>query len=64
MTHDTTLGSWRQFTLSPEELTFARAKTYGQSFVHGYWPTGNRYCNIVYVGQNEDGDYVFHECWG
>jgi hypothetical protein len=59
-----TCGSWRLFTLSANQLTFSTAVQHGQGLVHDWWPNGNRYCNIVYVGQDDNGNYQFHECWG
>lgn len=64
MTRDDTLGSWRLVTLSADQLTFARAISAGQGFVHDYWSNGIRYCVFKYVGQDEDGKYQFHKCWG
>ena len=58
------LGSWRLMTLRPDELNFDRAVQCGQNLVHSWWPNGNKYCQIVYIGQNEDGNYQFHICWG
>lgn len=58
------LGSWRLMTLTAEELTFDRAISTGQARVHEWWPNGVRSCQIVYIGQNEDGNYQFHTCWG
>ena len=56
--------SWRQFTRTADKLNFEQAVKEAYSMVHSWWPNGNRYCKIVYIGQNADGDYVFHECWG
>ena len=63
-TYDETCTSWRQLTLSKTELKFKRALELGQGMVHDWWPNGCRACQIIYIGQNADGDYVFHTCWG
>lgn len=63
-TFDETCTSWRQLTLSKTELKFNRALELGQGMVHDWWPNGCRACQIVSIGQNADGDYVFHTCWG
>ena len=63
-TYDETCTSWRQFIRTKEQLNFNTAKKDALELVHIWWPNGKRYCQIIYVGQNEDGHYVFHECWG
>lgn len=56
--------SWRQFTRTADKLNFEQAVKEAYSMAHSWWPNGKRYCKIVYIGQDADGDYVFHECWG
>lgn len=63
-TFDSGCTSWRQFTRSADELNFDQAVVEAYSMVHSWWPNGCRYCQIVYIGQDDNGDYVFHECWG
>lgn len=64
LTKNTSCGSYRVLTLSASELTFAKAKSVGQSLAHEWWLTGCRACWISYEGTNENGDYVFHLRWG
>lgn len=56
--------SWRQFTRTADKLNFEQAVKDAYSMAHSWWPNGKRYCKIIYIGQNADGGYVFHECWG
>ena len=60
----TSSGSWRQLTLSKAKLNFEVAIGLGLDLVHEWWANGCRYCQIVYVGQNDNGDYVFRTYWG
>ena len=61
---DSTLGSWREFTMSANELTFSEAIRNAYELIHSWWKGGERYCYISYEGINEDGEYIFHEHWG
>ena len=61
--YDTTCTSWRQFTRSANKLNFEQAVADAYSLVHSWWPNDCRYCQIVYIGENENGDYVFRACW-
>lgn len=61
--YDPTCTSWRQFTRPANKLNFEQAVADAYSLVHSWWPNDCRYCQIVYIGQNENGDYVFHACW-
>ena len=63
-TYSTGATSWRLMTLSADELTFARAVAVANACCHEWWSNGKRYCQIVYIGQNENGGYQFHTCWG
>ena len=63
-TFDETCTSWELLTRTYTELNFVQAKNDAYAMVHSLWPIGRRYCKIVYIGQNADGDYVFHTCWG
>ena len=62
--YSTGATSWRQLTLTKAELNFDEAVEHAYNYIHSWWPNGCRACQIVYIGQNEDGDYVFHTCWG
>ena len=64
MKKNTTLGSWRLFTLTDEQLTRERAILTGQGFVHDYWINGVRYCYIEYMGLAENGKHLFYKHWG
>ncbi len=55
-------SGWLQLTLSADELTYSKAIYVGQTFVHQMWVNGTRYAQCEYVGQDEDGNYVFHLC--
>ena len=61
---EATCTSWRLLTLTADELRFYRAVELGQGMVHDWWVNDNRYCQIVYIGQDENGNYQFHTCWG
>ena len=63
-TYDSGCTSWRQLTLTKDKLNFVNATSAGQALVHDWWPNGKRYCQIVYVEQDDNGNYVFHTCWG
>jgi uncharacterized protein YjdB len=55
---------WRQVVLAKDKLTFDYAVSTAYARGHEWWPNGCRYCKIVYIGQDANGDYVFHTCWG
>lgn len=55
-------SGWLQLTLSADELTFDRAISIAYARGHEWWAIGKRYCQFVYIGQNTDGNYVFHQC--
>lgn len=57
-------SGWLLLTLYPEELTFERAISSAYGYGHTWWSIGLRYCQIVYIGQNENGKYEFHACNG
>ena len=59
-TVDRSCNSWIQGTYSAAELTSANAYSVGYGWAKEWWDVGVRYCNIQYVGQNADGNYVFH----
>lgn len=63
-TYNSGCTSWRQMTLSKDELNFNKAVSTAYARMHEWWPNGCRYCQIVYIGQNDNGDFVFHTCWG
>lgn len=63
-TYDYTCTSWEQLTRTYTELSFEQAKNDAYAMIHSLWPIGRRYCKIVYIGQDANGDYVFHTCWG
>ncbi len=61
---NTSCGSYRVLTLDASELTFAKAKSLGQTYVHTWYPNGCRSCWISYEGINENGKHVFYTRWG
>ena len=63
-TEDPTLGSWRLFIRTDEELTFENAKKTAYSLIHEWWRNGQRYCIITYEGFDEEFGHVFYAHWG
>lgn len=58
------LGSYREFSLSADELTFSKAVSKAYAYAHDWWANGKRACQIVYVGQDANDNYQFQAHWG
>lgn len=48
-------------TLSPSELTWAKAKREAEGGFHSWWKIGYRTMVLTYEGTDENGNYIFYE---